>query len=69
MILFSDALVRDAMNEMLRNKYGLSSPEDASDEVRTLLIRDLRASFNSPVSQIARVVCCQVKIVSTALGL
>lgn len=68
-IMFSDALLRDAMNEMLRNKYGLLSPEDASDEVRSLLIRDLRSCFNAPANQIARVVGCQVRFVAKALGL
>lgn len=67
-IMFSDALVRDAMNEMLRNKYGLSSPEDATDDIKCLLIRDIRSCLNAPTNQIARVIGCPVRLVAKALG-
>lgn len=65
-IMFSDSLVREAMQEMLRNKYGLDSMDQADDEVRLMLAKDLRTCFNAPSNQIARLVGCPLKAVLKA---
>lgn len=68
-IMFSDDLVRDAMNEVLRSKYGLSVSEDLTDDVKIMLIKDIRSCFNAPANQIARVVGCSVRFVVQTLGI
>ena len=51
---------------MLRNKYGLGSTDDADDEVKMMLAKDLRTCFNAPSNQIARLVGCPLKTVLKA---
>lgn len=65
-IMFSDSLLREALREMLRNKYGLGSTDDADDEVKMMLAKDLRTCFNAPSNQIARLVGCPLKKVLKA---
>ena len=65
-IMFSDSLLREALREMLRNKYGLGSTDDADDEVKMMLAKDLRTCFNAPSNQIARLVGCPLKTVLKA---
>ena len=65
-IMFSDSLVREAVREMLRNKYGLDSIDHADDDVKQMLAKDLRTFFNAPSNQIARLLGCPLKTVLKA---
>ena len=65
-IMFSDSLLREAIGEMLRNKYGLDLIDHADDEVKMMLAKDLRTCFNAPSNQIARLVGCPLKTVLKA---
>ena len=66
-IVFSDAFIREAIHEILHNKYSIGSSEPVSDDVKMLIARDLRALMNAPSSQIARLLGLSLHKVMKAL--
>ena len=55
MVMFSDDIIRLAMNELLVNKYGVNSFRDLDFDLQVNLIRELRSHFNVSAKQIARI--------------
>lgn len=66
--MFSDDIIRQAMNELLINKYGVPSFHNLEFDLQVNLIRELRSHFNVSAKQIARLTGFKLKDSVKILG-
>ena len=53
-VIFSDAVVNAALNELLDKKYGALSVNELDDFLKRNIIRDLKGRFSATAKQLAR---------------
>ena len=67
-VMFSDDIIRQAMDELLINKYGVPSFHNLEFDLQVNLIRELRSHFNVSAKQIARLTGFKLKDSVKILG-
>lgn len=67
MLMFSDGVLTAALDELLRNKYGMAVSA-MDDQMKRNLILDLRKHFNASAKQLSRVTGLSLNYVLAVLG-